>query len=52
VEINISLDMFVVLTPIQMARSVARGLVDLVVQGARSRTDTLSDRLGQGAPYL
>jgi hypothetical protein len=35
-----------------LARGVARGLVDLVVQGARPRTDTLSDLLGQGAPYL
>lgn len=35
-----------------LARGVARGLVELAAQGAHSRTDTLSDLLGQGARLL
>jgi hypothetical protein len=35
-----------------LARGVARGLVDVALQGARPRTDALSDLLDQGAQYL
>ena len=35
-----------------LARGVARGLVDVAAQGARSRTDILSDLLDRGVQYL
>jgi hypothetical protein len=35
-----------------LAREVARGLVDLALQGARLRTDVLSDLLDQGVQHL
>ena len=35
-----------------LARGVARGLVDIALQGARPRTDALSELLDQGAQYL
>jgi hypothetical protein len=35
-----------------LARGVARGLVDVALQGARSRQDVLSDLLDQGVKYL
>jgi len=35
-----------------LARGVARGLVDIAAQGARLRTDVLSDLLDRGVQYL
>lgn len=35
-----------------LARGVARGLVDVALQGARPRTDALSELLDHGAQYL
>jgi hypothetical protein len=35
-----------------LARGVARGLVDVALQGARPRTDALSNLLDHGVQYL